>query len=87
MRRPTHIVASDVDLGAAKELVTLRAGLDDFAEDQIHPVVACDEVAVEGLAILKLDQHRVALCGREEAKRKLIRTKISWPLVYIRRIA
>jgi hypothetical protein len=49
------------------EAVALRVCLDDLAQDQVHPVVAADEVAVERLAVLELDEHGVALRGREEA--------------------
>ena len=46
-------------------------GLDDLPESQIHPGIAHDQMAVEGFAILQLDEHRVALGGREQTKRKL----------------
>jgi hypothetical protein len=67
----TDCAAADVDLGQAHELVTVGAGLDDFAQGEVHPGVAVDEQAVERLAALELDKHGVAGRGREQTKRKL----------------
>jgi hypothetical protein len=39
--------------------------LDDLLQSQVHPVIAIDEMAVESLAVLQLDEHRVALGRRE----------------------
>lgn len=41
------------------------AGLDNFFQGEVHPRVAVDEVAVQGLAVLELDEHGVPL-GRVE---------------------
>jgi hypothetical protein len=47
------------------------ASLYNFLESQVHPGVAGDEVTVECLAVLELDQHRVALRRIEQAEGKL----------------
>jgi hypothetical protein len=62
----TYIVPAHIDLRYAEEAVAVGTGLDDFFQDEIHPGVAADEMAVEGLAVFELDEHRVALrCGEE----------------------
>jgi len=53
--------------------VTYRAGLHDFAQGQIHPSIALNQVAVECLAILELNQHRVALRRGQKAEGQLER--------------
>ena len=50
---------------------TYRTCLHHLLQRQVHPRVACDQVAVERLAVLKLDQHRVALRRVEEAEGQL----------------
>lgn len=45
-----------------------RIGLDDLLQGKVHPRVALHKVAVEGLAVLELDQHRVALRSAEKAE-------------------
>lgn len=57
----THVVASDVDFGEPEELVAFRARLDDFFQGQVHPRVTVDEMAVQGLPVLQLHQHRMPL--------------------------
>lgn len=61
----TYVVTSDVDFRQSEEAVSFRTGLDDFFECQIHPVITLDQMSVQGLSILQLDQHRVALSGRQ----------------------
>lgn len=73
----TYVVTANVNFRKAEELVTFRARLDYFSQNQVHPVVAGHKVAVQGLAILELYQHRVALCGRQKAERQLREYKIS----------
>jgi len=60
------IVSPHISFGQSEKPVTLGAGLDDLFEGQVHPRVAVDQVAVQGLAVLELDQHGVALGGREK---------------------
>lgn len=72
MSKGTYVVTANVDFGESKEPIAFRAGLYHFAQNQVHPVVAGHQVAVQGLAVLELDQHRVALCGREEAEGQLL---------------
>jgi hypothetical protein len=48
-----------------------RTGLDDLLQGQVHPRVALHQVAVEGLAILQLNQHGVALRRVQQAERQL----------------
>ena len=67
----TYIVPSDVNLRQSPKSVAFRAGLDHFLECQIHPRVAVDQVAVQCLAILELDEHRMALRCSEKAQGKL----------------
>ena len=67
----TYVVTTDVNFGQLEEAITLRAGLHDLAQNQVHPVVACDEVAVQSFAILELHQHGVALCGRKKTEGEL----------------
>lgn len=50
---------------------THRARLDHLLEGEVHPRVALDEVSVEGLAVLELDEHGVALSGVEQAEGQL----------------
>lgn len=48
----------------------------DFFQRQVHPVVAIDQVTVERLAVLEFDEHRVALCRRQEAEWELFSVSI-----------
>ena len=50
---------------------THRTGLHDLAQRQVHPRVAQHQVAVEGLAVLELDEHGVALRGVQEPEGQL----------------
>jgi hypothetical protein len=50
---------------------THRASLHHLLQREIHPRVACNQVSVEGLAVLELHQHRVALRRREQAEGEL----------------
>lgn len=54
-----------------------RAGLNDLLQRQVHPGVAHDQVAVEGLAVLELDEHGVALGRVEQAERQLTACDVS----------
>ena len=63
-REETYVVPSDIDLWELEKPVTLGTRLDNFLQDQVHPVVAVGKVAVEGLAVLELDKHRMALGRR-----------------------
>jgi hypothetical protein len=67
----TYVVPSDINLRKSPKSVTFRTGLDHFLECQIHPRVAVDQVAVQSLAILQLDEHRMALRCSEKAQGKL----------------
>lgn len=84
MRAGTYVVAADVNFRQSEELVALGTGLYYFAQDQVHPVVAGDQMAVQSLAVLQLDQHRVALCGREETEGQLSRRVVSARALSIR---
>lgn len=42
---------------------TYWAGLHDFLQGEVHPVVAIDKVTVQRLAVLELDEHGVPLGG------------------------
>lgn len=42
------------------------ARLYDLLQGQVHPRVAVDQVSIEGLAVLQLDEHGVALGGIEQ---------------------
>jgi hypothetical protein len=77
-KEEAHVVAAHVDFRQAVEAVAVRVGLDDLAQDEVHPVVAADEMAVEGLAVLELDEHWLALGGGEEAERELWRVRVSF---------
>lgn len=63
----TYVVASDVDLGELEEAIAFGARLNNLLQYEVHPVIAFDQVAVQRLAVLELDKHRVALRRREEA--------------------
>ena len=52
---------------------TYRAGLHDLAQGQVHPSITLHQVAVECLAILELNQHRVALRRSQKAEGQLER--------------
>lgn len=65
------VVAFDVDFWQTHEAVTVGIGLHNLLQSEVHPCIALHKVAVEGLAVLELDQHRLALCGAEEAEGKL----------------
>ena len=65
----THVVSAHVAFWQSEELVAFGTRLHDFFEGEVHVGVALDEVAVEGFAVLELDEHRVALGGCEEAER------------------
>ena len=62
-----YVVSSDINLGEPEKSVTFGTCLNDLLEGKVHPGVAIDQVAIECLAVLELDQHRVALGGCEEA--------------------
>ena len=47
---------------------TYWARLDHLLQRQVHPRIAVDKVAVEGLAVLQLDEHGVALGRVKEAE-------------------
>lgn len=47
---------------------TYRASLHNLLQRKIHPRIACDQVPIERLSILKLDEHWVALRRRQEAE-------------------
>jgi hypothetical protein len=64
----TYVVSAHVAFRQSEELVTVGTCLHNFFEGEIHVCVALDQVAVEGFAILELDQHGVALGGSEEAE-------------------
>ena len=63
----THIIAPHIDLRQPEESISFRTRLHDFLESEVHPCVATDEMAVEGLAVLELDEHGMALGGGEES--------------------
>lgn len=45
--------------------------MDDFFQGEVHVRIAADEVSVQSLAVLELDEHRMALGGSEKAEREL----------------
>lgn len=65
----THVVSAHVAFWQSEELVAFGTRLHDFFEGEVHVGVALDEVAVEGFAVLELDEHGVALRGGEKAER------------------
>jgi hypothetical protein len=67
----TYVVPSDINLRKSPKSVTFRTGLDHFLECQIHPRVAVDQVAIQSLAILELDEHRMTLRCSEKTQGKL----------------
>ena len=64
----THVVSEHVAFWQSEELVAFGTRLHDFFEGEVHVGVALDEVAVEGFAVLELDEHGVALGGCEETE-------------------
>ena len=64
------VVAPNDELGQLPEAVAVTRGADHVAEADVHPVVAADKVAVVGLAILELDEHRVPLRRSQERERQ-----------------
>ena len=68
----SYVIPPNINLRQTEKLVTVRTRLHDFFERQVHPCVAVDEVAVEGFAVLKLDEHGVALGGGEETQGELV---------------
>jgi hypothetical protein len=67
----TYVVSAHVALRQPEEFVAVGACLHDFFEGEVHVCVALDQVAVEGFAVLELDEHGVALGGCEEAEGEL----------------
>lgn len=63
------VVSAHVAFWQSEELVAFGTRLHDFFEGEVHVGVALDEVAVEGFAVLELDEHGVALRGGEKAER------------------
>ena len=64
------VVAPNDEFGQLPEAVAVTRGADHIAEADVHPVVAADKVAVVGLAILELDEHRVPLRRSQERERQ-----------------
>ena len=64
------VVAPNDEFGQLPEAVAVTRGADHVAEADVHPVVAADKVAVVGLAILELDEHRVPLRRSQERERQ-----------------
>ena len=64
----TYVVSAHVAFRQAEEFVAVGTCLHDFFEGEVHVCVALDQVAVEGFAVLELDQHGVALGGCEETE-------------------
>ncbi len=56
---------------AMEERDSYRTCLDNLFQRQVHPRIAVDKVAVEGLSVLELDQHGVALGCIEQAEGQL----------------
>ena len=67
----TYVVSAHVAFRQSEELVAVGTCLNDFFEGEVHVCVALDQVAVEGFAVLELDEHGVALGGCEEAEGEL----------------
>ena len=67
----TYVVSAHVAFRQAEEFVAVGTCLHDFFEGEVHVCVALDQVAVEGFAVLELDEHGVALGGCEEAEGEL----------------
>ena len=64
------VIAPNDEFGQLPEAVAVTRGADHIAEADVHPVVAADKVAVVGLAILELDEHRVPLRRSQERERQ-----------------
>lgn len=62
-RAQTYVISPNINLRQAEKFVTLGTCLDNFFQRQIHPGIACDQVAVKCFAVFELDQHRVPLGG------------------------
>ena len=76
------VVAPNDEFGQLPEAVAVTRGADHVAEADVHPVVAADKVAVVGLAILQLDEHRVPLrCSQERERQHHSAARRSGPLV------
>jgi len=67
-RALTYVVSTHVAFRQSEEFVAVWTCLHDLFEGEVHVCVALDEVAVEGFAVLELDEHGVALGGSEEAE-------------------
>ena len=64
----TYVVSAHVAFGQSEEFVAVGTCLHDFFEGEVNVCVALDQMAVEGFAVLELDEHGVALGGGEEAE-------------------
>ena len=53
--RRTHRAPADVALLELPELVAVRAGLEHLAQRYVHEIVAVHKMAVERLAVFKLN--------------------------------
>lgn len=47
---------------------TYSSRLNDFFQRQVHPRIALDQVAIERVAALELNQHRMALSCVEQTE-------------------
>ena len=67
----TYIIPPHIYLLQAEEAVAFGTGLHDLFQDQVHPCVAADEMAIECFAVLELDKHGMALGCGEKAEGEL----------------
>jgi hypothetical protein len=70
--KKTYVVSAHITLRQSEEFVAVGTCLHDFFEGEVHVCVALHQVAVEGFAVLELDEHGVALGGCEEAEGELL---------------
>jgi hypothetical protein len=68
IQMPTYVVAFDIDLWQLVKLVTIGRSLHNFTQNQVHPGVARNQVAVERFSVFEFDQHRVSNGSSEKAQ-------------------
>lgn len=51
----TYVIPPNINLWQAEKFVSLGTRLNNFFQRQIHPGVACNQMAVECFAVFELD--------------------------------
>jgi len=75
--RTLYIVSAYVSLRQTVEAVSIRGRLHNLAEGKVHICITADEMAIEGFAVLELDEHGAALRGIEEREWELREIDVS----------